>query len=84
MNEFDEGIEIFHIDKDQKEMIINLEKIRMFHNEYCELKQRIGKAIEYINNNWDGSSYTDAILKSKVAELNITELLEILRGGSNE
>lgn len=48
------------------------------------LKSRIDKATEYINNNWDGSSYTDATLKSKVAELNITELLEILRGGSNE
>lgn len=45
-----------------------------------DLQNRIDKAIEYINKNWDGSSYIDATLKNKVAELNITDLLEILGG----
>lgn len=49
-----------------------------------ELQQRIDKTSEYINNNWDGCSYTDETLKNKVAELNITELLEILKGEDNE
>ena len=42
-------------------------------------KEVINKAIEYINNNWDGCSYTDETLKNKVSELNITELLDILK-----
>ena len=42
-------------------------------------KEVIDKAIEYINNNWDGCSYTDETLKNKVSELNITELLDILK-----
>lgn len=44
-----------------------------------QLQQRIDKAIEYINI-YDDGCYTDATLKYKVAELNITELLEILKG----
>lgn len=40
--------------------------------DYDKLKKRIDKAIEYINNNWDGSSY--------VEELNINSLLDILEG----
>lgn len=53
-------------------------------DEIKELQNRIDKAIEYINKNWDSSSYIDATLKNKVAELNITELLEILKGENNE
>ena len=46
-------------------------------------KEVIDKAIEYLNNNWSGG-YTDATLKYKVEEIKITELLEILKGDSNE
>ena len=46
-------------------------------------KEVIEKAREYLNNNWSGG-YTDATLKYKVEEINITELLEILKGDSNE
>ena len=64
-----------------------LEELHDFYFEkYCDLQQEnkkqkevIDKAIEYINNNWDGCSYTDETLKNKVSELNITELLDILK-----
>lgn len=52
--------------------------------ENSELKKKLSSVEEYIIKNWDGSSYTDNTLKNKIAEINITELLEILRGNNNE
>lgn len=56
------------------------EELKLYKQALKDKCNAIDKAIEYINNNWDGSSYIDATLKNKVAELNITELLEILGG----
>lgn len=40
MNEdFNEGIKIYSIDKEQEEMIIHLGNLNKFHREYKELKQ---------------------------------------------
>lgn len=41
-------------------------------------KEVIDKAIEYINS-YDDGCYTDSTCKYKVAELNITKLLDILK-----
>ena len=46
-------------------------------------KEVIDKAIEYINSN-DDCCYSDNTLKYKIAELNITELLQILKGVNND
>lgn len=51
----------------------------MLQQENEELQERIDKAIEYINS-YDDDCYTDATLKYKISELNITELLQILKG----
>jgi hypothetical protein len=58
-----------------------IKRFKELQQENKQLKVNRDEAIEYINNNWDGSSYTDATLKSKVAELNITELLSLLERG---
>ena len=58
------------------ELFNEMENWKEDTNKYKEV---IDKAIEYINNNWDGCSYTDETLKNKVSELNITELLDILK-----
>ena len=63
--------------KDIKDYVIKLEQ------ENKELHNKMEKAIEYINNSWTGG-YTDTTLKYKVEEINITELLEILKGDVNE
>lgn len=62
------------------------ENIKLHHYKllYQNVKERNDKAIEYINDNWDGSSYFDSTLKGKVAELNISELEEILKGNNEE
>ncbi|MCI6350166.1 MAG: hypothetical protein MR779_04605 [Tenericutes bacterium] len=50
----------------------------------CKKQQEvIDKVIEYINKHDDGC-YTDITCKCKVAELNITELLDILKGDKND
>ena len=61
INEYD-GIEIVTIDKEEKNMIIRLDNIRKFYDEYCqmkldkeELEERIDKAIEYINIQFDNN-----------------------------
>ena len=48
------------------------------NKEYLELKDKLNKIKEYINKNWDGSSYIDNTLKYKVSELNITDILDII------
>ena len=53
---------------------------RYMYESNIELLTIIDKAIEYMYENWDGSSYLDATLKNKVAELNISELERILKG----
>lgn len=67
--------EIKELEKRLKEInkIINLEQ------QCKKQKQAIDKAIEYINKHDDGC-YTDITCKCKVAELNITKLLDILKG----
>lgn len=56
---------------------LQVDAYKKIQQENKQLKEVIEEVREYINNNWDGS-YTDATLKNKVAELNITELLQIL------
>ena len=46
-------------------------------------KEVIDKAIKYIKK-YDDDCYTDETCKYKVAELNITELLDILKGDKND
>ena len=55
------------------------EVIEILKQENQKYKEVIDKAIEYINSNDDGC-YSDNTLKYKIAELNITELLQILKG----
>jgi uncharacterized protein with ATP-grasp and redox domains len=62
------------------QLIQENEKLNHYKLLYQKVKEKNDKAIEYINDNWDGSSYFDSTLKSKVAELNISELEEILKG----
>ena len=63
-----------------KDVFIELfNEMESWREDTQKYKEVIDKAIEYINNNWDGCSYTDETLKNKVSELNITELLEILK-----
>lgn len=57
------------------EHIVNI----LLQQENKKQKEVIDKAIEYINSNDDGC-YSDNTLKYKIAELNITELLQILKG----
>ena len=51
------------------------ERLIQQKNKYKEV---IDKAIEYINS-YDDGCYTDSTCKYKVAELNITKLLDILK-----
>lgn len=60
----------------------DIDMIAMLNERNKDLQDRMNKATQYIKNNWDGSSYTDATLQYKVAELNITELLEILESNN--
>ncbi|MDY5930159.1 MAG: hypothetical protein SPJ27_09070 [Candidatus Onthovivens sp.] len=72
-----QGSDHYLIPKDVfDELFGEMENWKQDTNKYKEV---IDKAIEYINNNWDGCSYTDETLKNKVSELNITELLDILK-----
>lgn len=56
-----------------------IDTMEQLQQENKQLKERIDKAIEYLKS-YDDGCYTDSSLKYKVAELNITELLEILKG----
>lgn len=64
---------------------LSLKDFNYISNKYQELQQEnrkqkevIDKAIEYINKH-DDDCYIDITCKCKVAELNITELLDILK-----
>lgn len=74
MNEFNDGIELVHIDKEQKNMTIRLDNIRELHNKYCEQNKIINKAIEYIKN----------IPLEPIKFHHIRDIYAILKGGSNE
>lgn len=76
MNEFYDGVEIVHIDEEQKNMIIRLDNIREFHNKYCEQKERIEKAIPLL------CEADSLIMKKKYGEANlrILEAKKILKG----
>lgn len=53
-------------------------KINDLEQQCKKQKEVINRAIEYINK-YDDDCYTDATCKYKVAELNITKLLDILK-----
>lgn len=53
-------------------------ELNEYRRGYYKQKEVIDKAIEYINKHDDGC-YTDITCKCKVAELNITKLLDILK-----
>lgn len=55
-----------------------IEYTERLHEENQKYKEVIDKAIEYINS-YDDGCYTDSTCKYKVAELNITKLLDILK-----
>ncbi len=66
-----------------------VDKLKYITNEFIILKQRIDKAIEYVENNQlyeDLSEYDDEVINfSWVDDLKATkELLSILRGEDNE
>lgn len=76
---FNEISSCFKMSVDMNGMKKIEEYITNLQQDTQKYKEVIDKAIEYINNNWDGCSYTDETLKNKVSELNITELLDILK-----
>lgn len=55
-----------------------INEIKILEQQVKKQKKVIDKAIEYINKHDDGC-YTDITCKCKVAELNITKLLNILK-----
>lgn len=55
-----------------------IEYTERLHEENQKYKEVIDKAIKYINS-YDDGCYTDSTCKYKVAELNITKLLDILK-----
>lgn len=68
--------------KDNEEELTFYSQLVISLNAICEENQKqkevIDKAIEYINKHDDGC-FTDITCKCKVAELNITKLLDILK-----
>lgn len=64
-----------YIDYNDVIRILNIDDL---YEQVKKQKEVIDKAIEYINKHDDGC-YTDITCKCKVAELNITELLDILK-----
>lgn len=60
-----------------------IEHNQMLKDQIRKQQEVIDKVIEYINKHDDGC-YTDITCKCKVAELNITELLDILKGDKND
>ena len=88
INEYD-GIEIITIDEEEKNMIIRLDNIRKFYDEYCQMKldkeeieERIAEAIEYLKEN----ELKPISLEFKLYETEFYEkILSILeRGKENE
>ena len=63
------------LQQENQELKIQLSAREEVANKY---KEAIDKAIEYINS-YDDGCYTDSTCKYKVAELNITKLLDILK-----
>lgn len=64
--------------KELEKRLKEINKITDLEQRCRKQKEVINKAIEYINK-YDDDCYTDATCKYKVAELNITELLDILK-----
>lgn len=68
--------------KESKYTLVDIHKLQRENQELKEqnkkYKEVIDKAIEYINS-YDDGCYTDSTCKYKVAELNITKLLDILK-----
>ena len=60
-----------------------IEHNQMLKDQIRKQQEVIDKAIKYIKK-YDDDCYTDETCKYKVAELNITELLDILKEGKNE